>query len=128
LPKYNSHMGWIHCNRQLGAYLALAALALQIALSFGHVHLSTVSDGSLSAATHRATLTQAQLPAQSPGGDNDYCAICASIFLASTSFAPAPPALPLPVNFHVIGRSFNHALYLIELQRLGFQSRAPPAT
>jgi hypothetical protein len=119
-------MGWIHCNRQLGAYLALAALAVQIALSFGHVHLSSVSDGSLSA--HRATLTQSQLPAQSPGGDDDYCAICASIFLASTSFAPAPPALPLPVNFRVIERSFDHVPYFIELQRLGFQSRAPPAT
>jgi len=122
-------MSWIHCNRQLGAYLALAALTLQIVLSFGHLHLPPVIDISLSAIAHRTTLTQAQpqLPTQNPGDDN-YCAICASIFLASTSLTPVPTALPVPVDFQRVERSFDQALYFVELYRLGFQSRAPPAT
>jgi hypothetical protein len=118
---------WI---RQLGAYLALAAVALQIVLSFGHLHLPPVIDISLSAIAHRITLTQAQprLPTQNPGDDNDYCAICASIFLASTSLTPVPTALPVPADFQRVECSFDQALYFVELYRLGFQSRAPPAT
>jgi hypothetical protein len=116
-------------NRKSGAYLALVALALQIVLSFGHVHLSSVSDAALSATTHRVTLTQAQTqpPAQNPSGDDDYCAICASIFLVSTSFTPAPPVLPVPAAFQPIEHSFDNARDLAEPRHPAFQSRAPPA-
>jgi hypothetical protein len=122
-------MGWVHRNRQNGASLALAALVLQIVLSFGHVHLSTASDGSLSATAPRLTLTQAQWrpPAQNPGGDDDYCAICASMFLVSTSFTPPPPVLPVPAVFQRSEHSFNSAADLAEPRRPAFQSRAPPA-
>jgi hypothetical protein len=122
-------MEWVHRNRQSGAYLALAALALQIVLSFGHVHLSAVSDVSLSATTHQVTPTQAQSqpPAQNPSGDDDYCAICASIFLASTSFTPAPPVLPVPAVFQRIEHFVDNPRDLTEPRRPAFQSRAPPA-
>ena len=33
-------MNWVHRHRRRGALLSLAALALQITLSFGHVHLN----------------------------------------------------------------------------------------
>jgi hypothetical protein len=122
-------MEWIHRKRQSGAYLALVVLALQIVLSFGHVHLSTVRDVSLSAATHQITPTQAQSqpPAQNPGGDDDYCAICVSMFLVSTSYTPAPPVLPVPAVFQRIGHSFDNAGDLAEPRHPAFQSRAPPA-
>jgi hypothetical protein len=123
-------MGWIHCNRRFHVSLALAALALQIVLSFGHVDLPLVSDVSLAAKGHLISLNRAQWqsPTQNPGDHNDYCAICASIFLASSLFTPTPPALPvLPVDFRRIKRSFDQTLYFGELRRLGFQSRAPPA-
>jgi hypothetical protein len=32
-------MGWVWLHRRHGAVLALVALALQIVLTFGHVHL-----------------------------------------------------------------------------------------
>ena len=65
-------MGWVHCHKRCGAYLALAALALQIALSFGHVHLDGVIRAAPRAAiagTHSVALAQnaPQLPAQNPG-------------------------------------------------------------
>src|SRR5271154_6134137 len=100
-------MGWVHCHKRRGAYLALAALALQIVLSFGHVHLDGVVRAAPQAAiagTHKITLAQSapQMPAQNPGGDDDYCAICASIFLVSRSFVSEPPKLPGPVGFERI--------------------------
>jgi len=114
--------------------LALAALALQIVLAFGHVHLN-LQRGSASgsriatAAPHRHTLAQTsqQAPAQNPGDDDDYCAICASIFLVSSSFTPAPPALPVPLGFRRIEHSFDNAQCCAEPRRFAFQSRAPPA-
>jgi hypothetical protein len=125
-------MGWIHRHKRQGAMLALAALALQIVLAFGHVHLNQrrlTGDSQVAiAAQHHGALARAssQGPAQSPGDDDDYCAICASIFLASTSFTPAPPALPVPVGFQRIEHSFDNARGLAEPRLFAFQSRAPP--
>ena len=79
-------MRWIQCHRRHGALLALAALVLQIVLSFGHVHLHGVVQSAPAAITH-------------PSDNDDYCAVCASIFLASSAFAPAPPQLPVPAKF-----------------------------
>lgn len=129
-------MGWVHRHKRHGALLALAALGLQIALAFGHVHLSNLNlrasaPGSrvAIAAQHHDVLAKAspQAPAQNPSDDDDYCAICASIFLASTSFTPAPPALPVPVGFQRIEHSFDNAQCCAEPRRFAFQSRAPPA-
>jgi hypothetical protein len=126
-------MDWVHRHKRHGAVLALAALALQIVLAFGHVHLNlrgSVGDMRAPiAAPHYRSLAQTspQAPAQNPSDDDDYCAICASIFLASTSFTPAPPALPVPVDFQRIERSFDNARGCAEPRRFAFQSRAPPA-
>jgi Protein of unknown function (DUF2946) len=126
-------MKFVHRHKRRGALLALAALALQIALAFGHVHLNGlhlrgVSGGSHGTiATHHAVAqTTPQAPAQNPD-DDDYCAICASIFLASTSFTSSPPALPVPIGFQRIEHSFDNARRCTEPRRLAFQSRAPPA-
>jgi len=130
-------MGWVHGHKRHGALLALAALALQIVLSFGHVHLENVHlDGirpgaahTALASAHKPAIAQAsqQLPAQNPGADDDYCAICASIFLASTSVISLAPPLPVPVGFQRIEHSFGVAFGAIAPRRVAFQSRAPPA-
>jgi hypothetical protein len=127
-------MGWVRRHKQRGALLALAALALQIALSFGHVHLNlrglAGDSRGTTIAPHHATFAQIppQAPAQNPTEDDDYCAICASIFLVSSSYTPAPPALPVPVGFQRIEHSFDHARGCIaQRRRFAFQSRAPPA-
>jgi hypothetical protein len=128
-------MGWVHGHKRYGARLALLALALQIVLSFGHVHLENVHlDGIRAshvavAGAHNAATVQAsrQLPAQNPGDGDDYCAICASIFLASTSYVSQPPPLPVPAGFHRIEHSYSVAFDTIAPRRVAFQSRAPPA-
>jgi len=124
-------MGWVHSHRRHGALFALAALVLQIAVSFGHVHLDGVvramSHGAI-AGPHNIALAQAspQAPAQNPGDDDDYCAICASIFLVSTSFVSEPPKLPVPTGFVRIRHSFSIARGIVAPRRFAFQSRAPP--
>ncbi len=121
-------MGFICRHKRHGAVLALIALALQIALTFGHVHLRGLSGNSQTAAAKQARRahTSQQAPAQNPSDDDDYCAICASIFLASSAFAPAPPQLLVPVNFQRVEHCFNAARPLAESLRLAFRSRAPP--
>jgi hypothetical protein len=122
-------MCWIQRHRRHGALLALAALVLQIVLSFGHVHLHAVAQNAPAAITHPTTLADknTQTPAPIPGDNDDYCAVCASIFLASSAFAPTPPQLPLPAKFRRIEHSFNAARTVVQPPRLAFRSRAPPA-
>lgn len=121
-------MGWACRHRRQGAVLALIALALQIVLAFGHVHLRGLSASSHPVVAEQASLAPApqQTPAQNRGDDDDYCAICASIFLASSVFAPPPPQLLVPVNFQRVEHSVKSERPLADSLRLAFRSRAPP--
>ena len=120
-------MSWVS-RRRFGSYLALAGLALQFILSFGHVHLDHLSSGSAAvtvATTHVPGSRPS--PAQHPANDaDDYCAICASIYLASTSFLPDAPQLPLPFVSQTIEHFSYAAFVFVAPQRTAFQSRAPP--
>jgi hypothetical protein len=129
-------MGWVRGHKRFGARLALVALALQLALSFGHVHPDRAA--SASAAIVTATLLDkaiaqssqqslAQNPAPSPLSDDDYCAICASIYLASTSVVALPPQLPVPIGFVRIALSYGEVFGVATPRRAAFQARAPPA-
>lgn len=121
-------MGWVDRHKRHGAVLALIALALQIVLAFDHVHLHGVAQNAPAAITHSVGLADknSQTPAPIRGDNDDYCPVCASIFLASSAFAPAPPQLPLPAIFQRVEHSFDAARPLAELLRLAFRSRAPP--
>jgi hypothetical protein len=121
-------MGWVCRYRRHGAVLALIALALQIVVAFGHVHLQAAAQNPHATSAQRVALadTKSHAPVRIPADNDDYCAICASIFLASSAFAPAPPQLLIPTNFQRVGHSFNAARSLAESLRLAFRSRAPP--
>jgi hypothetical protein len=121
-------MGWIQRHRRHGALLALAALVLQIVLSFGHVHLHGVAQSAPAAITHPIALADKnpQTPAPIPADNDDYCAVCASIFLVSSAFAPAPRQLPVPAKFQRVEHSFHAARLFADPPRLAFRSRAPP--
>ncbi len=141
-------MGWVRFHRRYGAWPGLAALALQLVLSFGHIHVGNLHIGNLhignvlfggavrasdvaaAKSQHLAQTPQkspAQNSGQNPGDDDDYCAICASIFLASTSFVAEPPKLPVPVGFERIALIFSAEQGVNVQRRPFFQSRAPPA-
>ena len=121
-------MGWVNRKRRFGCYLALAGLALQFTLSFGHIHLEGVSRGSAAVTVATANMPGSRpSPAQHPANDpDDYCAICATIHLAATSFLPQAPQLPPPFVSQTIEHFNRIAVIFIAPQRTPFQSRAPP--
>jgi hypothetical protein len=123
-------MRWVHRYRGRGAYLALAALLLQIVISFGHVDLDgAVAGGHLAlSTTHKIVVAKASTLTPSLNTDDDgYCPICASIFLVSTSSVSTPPQLPVPDGFELITQSVSIVRGLAQPHRFSFRSRAPPA-
>jgi len=97
-------------------------------LSFGHIHLDDLANSSAvtSVAASDAPSSQ-QNPAHHPANEvEDFCAICATNHLASSSFLPDPPLLPMPSASRTV-EHFGHFTYaFISPQRAAFQSRAPP--
>jgi hypothetical protein len=123
-------MGWVHGHKRRGAYFALAALLLQIVVSFGHVDLDGIvgADDLTLSGLHKTVIAKTSQPgpAQAPSDDDGYCPICASIFLVSTSVAPEPPQVPVPDGFERIRHSVSVARGIITPLRVVFRSRAPP--
>jgi hypothetical protein len=115
-------------HRRLGSWLALFALAVQLVLSFGHVHLEGIrsnADASISLAAERPASPAS--PVQHPANEaDDHCAICAIIHLASTSFLPDAPQLPVPFVSQTVEHFDYVAFVFVAPQRTAFQSRAPP--
>jgi hypothetical protein len=123
-------MRWVRTTRRCGTWLALAAMALQLVLSFGHVHFDKVGAGSVAAkvADTRAPPSKSS-PAQHPSNEtDDYCAICATLHLASTSLLPGAPPLSVPSVTQIIEHLNSPASLFVARQRTAFQSRAPPLT
>ncbi|WP_366145821.1 DUF2946 family protein [Bradyrhizobium sp.] len=115
-------MKWVRTNIRLGARLALLALVVQLALSFGHVH-------AIAAQATPSIHSSQQLPA--PGSDSDqhpddFCAICAVMAMASTATAAAPPVLPIPQAFELKHPAVDAPFVPPRSARAAFQSRAPP--
>jgi hypothetical protein len=103
-------------------------MALQLVLSFGHIHLEKLASGSViaSVTTSDAPSSQ-QNPAQHPANEADnFCAICATIHLASSSFLPDAPLLQVPFASRTIEHFGNFNFFFVSPQRAAFQSRAPP--
>jgi hypothetical protein len=127
-------MRWIRANKAIGGRLALFALALQFYLSFGHIHPEDIygpADVTLSG-NKIIALPATEFVRPSPSGiasddDGGLCAICATMYLLSTSFVPEAPLLPVPPSSRVAIRFDRIDAVFIAPQRSAFQSRAPPA-
>jgi Protein of unknown function (DUF2946) len=118
-----------------GVYLALAALVLQFALSFGHIHAHDILGPNAAYSSFRpaagwykpAKLEASKQHPWKPADDDDYCPICLSTFLLGVSFVPDAPQPLLPLPFAEIDRRVATAFDgLVQSQRGPFQSRAPP--
>ena len=123
-----SRMKWLRSNVKTGSRLALFALALQFALSFGHFHAAAQAAPAIQSGLSYA-LTTADEPASNPDSDqrpNDPCAICAVIALAnSVLFAPPPPLL-LPQAIAFLYLATDAEFVHLSAAYPAFQSRAPP--
>ena len=121
-------MSWFRSSRGGVAWLAFFALACQVLLSFGHVHLGKFS-GPVTwvAAEDGSALVSPALPQKAPTGlADEFCAICANIGLAGTLVVPDSPMVVVPsASVHrprwalarIQPSAFDHLL---------FDARGPP--
>jgi hypothetical protein len=124
-------MGWFRSNRCRVAWLAVFALACQLVLAFGHVHLGkpgAALDGFALAADigNVSADNSSPAPHKKPSGLGDaLCAICASIHLANTLITAVAPAVALPV-LAVRHLRWSPAIDPAWFDRTAFDARGPP--
>jgi hypothetical protein len=116
-------MRWFRTNRLSGC-LALFALAIQLAVSFGHVHLDRFGGQRTAAATNVAH-SHGVPPGDVPDTD-DFCAICAVISLSGSLVVPEPPSIIVSTTLSEILVPDRGALLVAKYERAQFQARAPP--
>jgi len=116
-------MNWFRSNIRHGSRLALLALAIQFALSFGHFH------GIAQAAPAIQQISQ-QAPANQDSDQQpaDPCAICAVMALANTVLFASPPVLLLPQAVEFLYLTTDAEFVHLTHASVVFQPRAPPAS
>src|SRR5262249_38555423 len=124
-------MGWFRSHSRLGSYLALVALAFQLAVSFGHVHLDHIAP----AAARATALAGAPPPSEEVKAPrltgredlaDDFCPICTLIHFAGTMVPAGPPSLPLPSVLSSLRLEALFEFHLTAAQGSPFPARAPP--
>ena len=121
-------MRWFRTHIGLGSRLALFALAVQLVLSFGHIHI-----GKIAPSSSPTSVAFAQAPDRSGApnpnphsGADDFCAICATVSLVASSVLPtASSVLPPAATEHrwlaePVSRLISFEPFIL------FQARAPP--
>jgi hypothetical protein len=127
-------MRWFRSHIGMGSRLALAAMAVQLVLTFGHVHVDGLAEAaagtasSVSAGQYNPTSPNAPEPSHKGSGSADIdCPICALIQLASTAAPSVAPTLPVPTSFIVTRPETPAALQRVALPYISFQARGPPS-
>jgi hypothetical protein len=122
-------MRWFRDHIRQGSWLALVALAINLALAFGHVHASDGTGlerpGSLIAAIAAQRSDQSQH--QPADNQADYlCPICMAAAAMGTALAATPPALPVEFSIAVIDHAIEQDFGIVQPPRAAFRSRGPP--
>jgi hypothetical protein len=123
-------MAWIRSNIKCVSRIALFALVIQFALSFGHFH-------ALDGTSSKHGLLRLAAATAAPDGDrspshpadrhvDDLCPICMAATSIGHALASAPPALPIEFAEASIDRAIETCVAAPEPQCNAFQSRGPP--
>ena len=116
-------MRWLRCHIRRVTWLALFALATQLVLSFGHIHLDRGADATQ--LTQRVDETGSGAP--QPGHPSDEaCAICIATGLLAAAQLPPPPVVALPPSFFFQAPALIAAAPFASAPTSAFRSRAPP--
>jgi hypothetical protein len=139
-------MKWFRSNIRRGSRLALFALVLQLALSFGHFHgdAAQAAPAIQSAPLQTSVYDASGLPAatavdqsapQQPAPDHDSgrqpgdsCAICAVMAMANNLLFATPPLLLLPQAVEFLYQTTDAEFVHLNSARVAFQPRAPPVS
>jgi hypothetical protein len=122
--------------RHYGERLALLAVLLQVALSFGHIHAYGIfpfghpvaqGHGVAAISNVRDTMPLVPLPPIGGNGIDVTCAICANMALAAALVMPDPVGLPLPLDMAAAQLWQGDGVVLTAAPFLLFQTRAPPS-
>jgi hypothetical protein len=133
-------MKWFRANIKHGSGLALLALAIQFALSFGHFHgvaaqaAPAIQSGQIqSSLSYTGDLLAldavSRAGQQRPASDrhpNDVCAICAVMALANAVLFATPRVLLLPQAVEFLYLTTDAEFVHLNSARIAFQPRAPP--
>jgi hypothetical protein len=133
-------MAWVRSNIKCVSRIALFAMAIQLALSFGHFHpiASTATSapefgsarsgaffvGSLSAQV--ANTQFARQPASNHEHPGDICAICAVMAMVHAALFARPAALLPPQNIELAHLTAEGKFARVASISVAFQPRAPP--
>jgi hypothetical protein len=138
-------MNWFRKHLKLGSQLALLALVLQFALSFGHFHafalqaapapqtsLTKAASVGREAVLARDTTAETVREQQPSNHDRDHpvdvCAICTVVSLAGSALFAAPPVLLWPQNVDLPYLAADAGFLHLLSAHPAFRSRAPPAS
>jgi hypothetical protein len=113
-------MGWFRPRAKFRAWLALAAIALNLAVAFGHHHFedAPASAGHSSVAGHTDDADHDGSAADHP------CFTCAVVLVADG--AVSPPVLPSQSWTHTADVAAATASGPRQSDRTSFEARAPP--
>jgi hypothetical protein len=118
---------WVRANRARCGLLALFALALQLYLSFGHIHAED-----LGLAPPAGVIAQAGAAGHDGGSgpadhdDHDVCAICVTLGLTASSVVPVAAPLAVPVASEFAWPQDFISPRLEARFAASFHARAPP--
>jgi hypothetical protein len=119
---------WVRANRSRCGLLALFALALQLYLSFGHIHAEDLGLNPPSGVTAQAGSAAHDDDSQPADHDeHDVCAICVALGLTASSVIPVVAPLTLPIAGDFIW-SLPVVSPRLDIQfAANFRARAPPS-
>ena len=123
-----SAMWWFRSHIRLGSRLALFALAIQLVLSFGHIHVdkSLLSSASAAGIAQQSASRDGAPSTPQPHGADDFCAICATIGLLASSALPEATSLVIPVAAPSAWPHEFSGIFVPFDSHLHFQARGPP--
>ena len=119
-------MGRVRDHIRLGSWLALIALALNLAMSFAHLHV--VGGQERDALVAAVSSSDRGQTGHEGGGLADLCPICLATMAIANAVASTPPVLPHPVAQVLTDRTIETVFAFFESPRAAFRSRAPPVS
>jgi hypothetical protein len=132
-------MKWFRRHIKTGSRLALFALAIQLALSFGHFHFDAARaapDVQIGLSDVDLSAIDGVVPAETSQPRSDHhdhdrhpsanCAACVLLSLAGNLLLSTPPVLLLPDAIELLLLVTDAEFARLNSARLPFQSRAPP--
>jgi len=105
---------------------ALLALALQLLLSFGHVHVARAAHGAAPLACRTFFQPGAEHGCPPYRQEEKCCAICWTVTVSGSLILHEPSALAPPALLHARQAREGTAAFLIEAETSAFDARGPP--